>query len=864
MSDRQQIHIAAFEEVLRQMPAAVLIAEAPSGEIIFRNRLVQRIRERSLRQAWATHLEDAGAFQIYHLDGRPYEMEEWPLMRSIREGEEVKGEELIYPLADGSELVLRCDSSPIYDDDEGRIVAAVAVSYDITEQKRAEEGLRESGRRIENILESITDAFYTLDREWCFTYINERGVHYLERVNGAELTREDLLGKSIWEVFPEAVGSELYQKYHEALLEQKRVEFEEYSPWSCRWMEVHAYPTEEGLSVYGHDVTERKLAEQELETRTQQQAVIAELGLRSLANDDLQDLMDDIAALVARTLDVEYCKISELLPGGEQLVLRWGVGWKDGSVGVATEGVGDESQAGYTLRSEGPVVVEDLGPETRFEASPLELEHGAVSGMSVVIPGRRGPFGVLGVYARSLRIFSEDDVNFLQAVANVIAMRIGREEVDRELRRVSEAERSRLARNLHDEALQDLAYAMAQGQLARVTPDEAADRPGRMMAALKRVEQQLRGAIYDLRLEAEQDRPFHELLDELVELHRGMAQEGAIHLEVGDGVLDGPLGDRGREVLRILGEALTNARRHSGAHNVWVTVWTSEGNLLGEVSDDGRGFDRAEGPPAGAASGTGMCGMRERAQSLGATLEVESEPGKGTSVRFELPLQEDRVESAEDVRVFLVEDHVIVREAIASTFEHEAGFEVVAQAGSLAEAREMLDAVEMDVAVIDLGLPDGYGGDLIMDLRATNPRVQALVLSARLDRVDIARAVEAGAAAVLHKTAHLERVVDAVRAVKAGETLLPLQEIAELLRFAGEQREREYDARQAIARLTPREKEVLQALANGLDSREIADRLHISLRTERNHMASILAKLEVHSQLQALVFAVRHGVVEIP
>jgi DNA-binding NarL/FixJ family response regulator len=141
--------------------------------------------------------------------------------------------------------------------------------------------------------------------------------------------------------------------------------------------------------------------------------------------------------------------------------------------------------------------------------------------------------------------------------------------------------------------------------------------------------------------------------------------------------------------------------------------------------------------------------------------------------------------------------------------------------------------------------------------------VKALVLSATLDRAEIARAVEAGAAGVLHKSAEMEEVVEAVRRLRAGESLVPLEEVVELLRFASSRREQEQEARQAMAKLTPREKDVLQALAEGLDSKEIADRLYISVETERNHMASILAKLEVHSRLQALVFAARHGVVDI-
>ena len=94
--------------------------------------------------------------------------------------------------------------------------------------------------------------------------------------------------------------------------------------------------------------------------------------------------------------------------------------------------------------------------------------------------------------------------------------------------------------------------------------------------------------------------------------------------------------------------------------------------------------------------------------------------------------------------------------------------------------------------------------------------------------------------------------------------MMPLEEVVELLRYSSSKREEEHEAPQAIEKLTPREMEVLQALALGLDSEGIADKLNIALRTERNHMASILKKLEVHSKLQALVFASRHGVVEMP
>jgi DNA-binding NarL/FixJ family response regulator len=276
------------------------------------------------------------------------------------------------------------------------------------------------------------------------------------------------------------------------------------------------------------------------------------------------------------------------------------------------------------------------------------------------------------------------------------------------------------------------------------------------------------------------------------------------------------------------------------------------------VRDHGPGFDPAERLPA--ARSAGLRGIRERTALLGATLVIESAPGSGTAVRLALPLEEPRARE-ETVRILLVEDHASLREALAAMLEREREFEVAGQAASLAEARTLLE--DIDVALISVGLPDGSGSDLIKDLRAVSPRAQALVLSATFDRADVADAIQAGAAGTLNKTAHLDEIVDAVRRLRAGETLLPLEETVDLLRFAGERQQQEHDARQAIERLTPRELEVLQALAEGLDSQAVADRLFITLRTERNHIANVLAKLGVHSQLQALVFAVRHGIVEI-
>ena len=212
-------------------------------------------------------------------------------------------------------------------------------------------------------------------------------------------------------------------------------------------------------------------------------------------------------------------------------------------------------------------------------------------------------------------------------------------------------------------------------------------------------------------------------------------------------------------------------------------------------------------------------------------------------------------------RVLVVDDHATFREPLSFMFDREPEFEVVAQAGSLEEALAALDGI--DFAVVDLDLPDGDGTELIGPLRATNPRCLVMVLTASADREAHAKAVEAGAAGVLHKSARVGEVVQAARRLVAGESLFSAEEVVDLLRLAGRSRDRDREAQRTMERLTPREREVLQALADGLSDKEISENLHVGVGTVRNHLVSVFGKLGVNSRLQALVFALRHGVVEI-
>jgi diguanylate cyclase (GGDEF)-like protein/PAS domain S-box-containing protein len=217
---------------------------------------------------------------------------------------------------------------------------------------------------------------------------------------------------------------------------------------SMRYLTLHSQTTV--LWVFC-DITERKRVaalEQELlasiHVRARQQAAVAYLGQQALVETDLSAVMDKAALLIAQTLDVDYCQLLELLPSGHAFLLRSGFGWGPGLVGKFTVTASARSQAGYTLQVGESTMVADLRVETRFGESPLLHNHRAVSGITVLIPGNRGlskrnwepartenssgspVWGVLGVHTKQLRVFNQDDVYFLEAIANVLGAAIDR------------------------------------------------------------------------------------------------------------------------------------------------------------------------------------------------------------------------------------------------------------------------------------------------------------------------------------------------------------------------------------------------------------------------------------------------------
>lgn len=190
-----------------------------------------------------------------------------------------------------------------------------------------------------------------------------------------------------------------------------------------------------GIIITCRDITERKQAALELKNRLQQQASIAQFGYQALAGTDLDTLMDTAANTIGQTLTVEYSEILELLPEGKELRLRAGIGWQPGIVGELLVSNDPTNGRGYTLFAGEPVIIEDLRTEIRFSGStPLHHDR-IVSGMSVIIPGKNCPYGVLGAYTTQLRKFNPDDIYFLEAMASVLSTAIERKQTEMLLHR---------------------------------------------------------------------------------------------------------------------------------------------------------------------------------------------------------------------------------------------------------------------------------------------------------------------------------------------------------------------------------------------------------------------------------------------
>ena len=366
-----------------------------------------------------------------------------------------------------------------------------------------------------------------------------------------------------------------------------------------------------------------------LETRARQQNAIAQLSQRALEARDLAALLEDAVALIPQILEIEYCSVLEMLPNGNALFLRAGAGWKEGYLGHATLIAGRESPEGFALSSHSPLISEDLGTETRFGSSPLLLDHRVVSAVIVVIPGRGKPYGLLGAYTTKRRKFTNDDVHFIQSVANVVAAVIDRRQLEEELLAISGREQRRIGQDLHDGLCQQLVgiefrNSVLVQQLAKQQEAKTeAMRIGELIRDVTRQARLLAKGLSPVQLDA------NGLMSALQELTSNTSKlfNVSCRFECPQPVLvrDNAVATH---LYRIVQEAISNAVKHGQARSIIVRLNGSPDQMTLRIWNNGAEFSVG----ASAEGGLGLRIMQYRAEMIGATLKISSNIGKGTTV----------------------------------------------------------------------------------------------------------------------------------------------------------------------------------------------------------------------------------------
>jgi len=512
------------------------------------------------------------------------------------------------------------------------------------------------------LLDAVPAMIFFKDSENRFVRVNRA---YAEAVGRP---KTEIVGKSVGDFLPDPKMATTYWEDDRDVIETgqpKRNITAAHITDAKRWLRTEKIPYRSedgsiigvaGLSV---DISDMKRTEIELARRVRQQKAIADLGQMALSGVGCSRLFDEAAALVSRTLEVEYCHILEYRTREDKCIPRAGVGPDEQFCCHMPCETGEKARNGCPMRLRDPIVIGNLQDEQHLrESLPLLEKLGVVSGLRVVIGTANKPFGVLGAYATRQQHFSSSDIDFLQGFANMLALAVEQEqagrairESTRQLRHLSsklieaqEEERHRIFQALHDELGQSLALLKLQIRAVqmKMEPKQLAIRANcnQMLTYLSGVIENVRRLCHDLTPAALEDLGLNAALRWLFEdFTRHFDFQFAADLDNVDHIFRR---DAQLLIYRIFQEALTNVHKHAGASQVRATLQRRPDEILCEVVDNGKGMDpdrlfQRQSP----GDGLGLAAMKERALMLGGHFDIETRPGCGSCIRVTIPIDRD-------------------------------------------------------------------------------------------------------------------------------------------------------------------------------------------------------------------------------
>jgi PAS domain S-box-containing protein len=663
--EREKIEAEQFRLLVESVEDYAIFMLDPEGRIVSWNRGAERIKGYKADEVLGKH------FSIFYTqEDRRRGHPEWELRVAAEQGR--YAEEGLRVRKGGSRFPAHVTITALRDD-AGRLVGFAKVTRDITERRQAEEW-----QRVSEILENITDAFFSLDREWRFTYINREAEQQFQR------PREELLGRSLWDAFPQTVGTISDTEYHRAMEERITVSFEQFFPPLGGWFEARAYPSPEGLSVYFHGINERKRAEMA-------QRLLAESGAALAASLDSPKTLAIVARLAVPAL-ADLCVVDMIGEDGESH--RVAAVHRDPAKEELMRRVRrfrppPGSPLSRPLQTGEPVLIAEVSARDIDRMAGSE-EHarliqatGVRSLMAVPLIARGHTLGVITFAAtESGRTYGPDDLALAQELASRAALAVdnarlyrraedARGEAERrreELERVMES-RSRLMRGFSHDVKNPLGAADGylqllemgvQGHLTEKQKESVEKVRRALHSALRLIEDLLDLARAEAgEIEVERvPMSARDAAREVAEEYRAQAAAEGLTLDVALPEEVPITESDSARVRQILGNLIANAIKYTpeGGY-VRVSASVREGGkapgpgrwVAVDVSDNGPGlteeqqqhlfeeFTRFETAAGERGTGIGLAISHRIARALGGDVTVESEVGAGSTFTLWLP-----------------------------------------------------------------------------------------------------------------------------------------------------------------------------------------------------------------------------------